>query len=266
MTDPRPGFDLSGRVAAVTGAASGIGRASAEMLAAAGATVACCDVDLEGAKETVRRIEAAGGVGEASLVDVADREQVDAFVAGIVEGHGRLDVMANVAGIIVNNLVVDTTEEELDRVLGVNLKGVFFGCQAAARVMTAQGSGSIVNMASAAIDAPREGLISYALAKAGVAQLTKTLAMEVGPSGVRVNAVAPGFVITGMTGRHFTADDGTIDEAVKEATVAPMRDRSALRAIGDPDDIAYAVLYLASDAARFMTGQAINVTGGVYMG
>jgi 3-oxoacyl-[acyl-carrier protein] reductase len=265
MTDPRAAFDLMGRVAIVTGAASGIGAASASMLGAAGATVVCADIDPDGAAATANAIEAAGGRSSAQRTDVSRRAEVDELVAGTVATHGRLDVMANIAGIIETDLVVDVPEEDLDRILAVNLKGVFFGCQAAARVMVEQGSGSIVNMASGAIDTPAEGIVSYAIAKAGVAQLTKTLAMEVGPAGVRVNSVAPGFVMTAMTGRHFTNPDGTADEARREATVAPMRDMAPLRSVGEPDDIAYAVVYLASDAARFVTGQILRPNGGVSM-
>lgn len=265
MTDPRAAFDLDGRVAVITGAGSGIGRASAAMLAAAGAAVVCGDIDLAAAEATAKEITDSSGRAHAVATDVTRRSDVEALVSAAVETYGHLDVMANIAGIIVTNSVVDTPEDELDHVLGTNLKGVFFGCQAAARVMMEQGSGSIVNMSSGAIDVPREGLVSYAIAKAGVAQLTKTLAVEVGPHGVRVNAVAPGFIITPMTGRHFTRPDGTVDEALREATVTPMADQSALRKVGDPDDIAYAVLYLASDAARFVTGQIIRPNGGVAM-
>jgi 3-oxoacyl-[acyl-carrier protein] reductase len=120
-------------------------------------------------------------------------------------------------------------------------------------------------MASGAIDVPRETIVCYAMAKAAVAQLTKTLAVEVGPSGVRVNAIAPGLIVTGMTSRHWVRDDGTVDESLKEHALAPMRERAPLGTVGEPDDIAYAVLYLASDAAKFVTGQIIRPNGGVAM-
>jgi 3-oxoacyl-[acyl-carrier protein] reductase len=173
--------------------------------------------------------------------------------------------MGNIAGIMQESLVVDTEESELDRVLGINLKGVFFGCQAAARVMTAQGSGSIVNMSSGAIDSPREGLVGYAMAKAAVAQLTKTLAVEVGPSGVRVNAIAPGYIVTSMTRQRYTRPDGSIDETVRAPLLEGLRERSALRRVGEPDDVAAAVLYLASDASSFVTGQVLRPNGGISM-
>jgi len=251
-------FRLDGRVAVVTGAGSGIGRATAGALASAGASVVCADIDMDAAEATARTIG-----GRAVRTDVSSRAEVEQLVAGAVDDLGRLDVMCNVAGIIHQSTVVDTDEADLDRVMAVNLKGVFFGCQAAARVMVDQGRGSIVNMASGAIDTPAPGLVCYAMAKAAVAQMTKTLAVEVARKGVRVNAIAPGLIVTAMTGRHFTKPDGTIDEALREATLQPMRERSPLGMVGDPDDIAYAVLYLASDAARFVTGQILRPNGGI---
>ena len=252
-------FDLTGRVAVVTGAASGIGRASAERLAEAGATVVCADRDVDGATVTADRVESAGGVADVIGVDVTDGEQVDALVAVSVDRHGRLDVMANVAGIMHRSTVLETTDADLDRVLAVNLKGVFHGCQAAARVMVEQGSGSIVNMASAAVDQPAPGLACYGMAKAALVQLTKVLATEVGPQGVRVNAVAPGFIDTNMTLGQIP------DEEAKAALADRMSRGTPLRAVGEADDIAYAVLYLASDASKFMTGQILRPNGGVAM-
>ncbi|HEY5698007.1 MAG TPA: SDR family NAD(P)-dependent oxidoreductase [Acidimicrobiales bacterium] len=258
-------FDLTGRVALVTGAASGIGRASAERMAEAGATVVCADRDAEGATITARQITGAGGQADSVSLDVTDAEEVEAVVQGAVERHGRLDVMANVAGIIHTSTVLETQESDLDRLLAVNLKGVFFGCQSAGRVMVAQGSGSIVNMASAAIDQPAPRLAPYGMAKAALVQLTKVLATEIGPIGVRVNAVAPGYIVTGMTNRAWVAEDGTEDEEAKAAVTAQMAKGAPLRTVGEPDDIAYAVLYLASDASKFMTGQILRPNGGVAM-
>lgn len=263
MTELLPAFSLAGRVAVVTGAASGIGRASAQLLAAAGAAVVCADVNEEGAAETAVGIERAGGSALARAVDVASRSDVEDLVSSSVAAFGRLDVMCNIAGIMHESTVLETEEADLDRVLAVNLKGVFFGCQAAGRVMVAQGSGSIINMASGAIDAPAPRIVCYAIAKAGVNQLTKTFAVELGPMGVRVNAIAPGFVITGMTGRHFRLPDGSVDPGRFEKATAPMRRASPLGLVGEPEDIAYAVLYLASDAARFVTGQTLRPNGGV---
>ena len=252
-------FDLTDRVAIVTGAASGIGRASAERMAEAGATVVCADRDEDGATITAEHITGAGGRADVVPVDVTDREQLEALVHVAVDRYGRLDVMANVAGIMHRSTVLETTEEDLDRLLAINLKGVFFGCQAAGRVMTEQGSGSIVNMASAAVDQPAPGLVCYGMAKAGLVQLTKVMATEVGPQGVRVNAVAPGVLDTAMTLGQLP------DEASKQALADRMSKSTPLRAVGEPDDIAYAVLYLASDASKFMTGQILRPNGGVAM-
>jgi 3-oxoacyl-[acyl-carrier protein] reductase len=265
MTDPRDSFDLDGRVAVITGAGSGIGAASARMLAAVGATVVCADFNADSAAAVAKSIVADGGNATSALCNVSVRTEVEDLVQSAVAEHGRLDVMGNIAGIIHESLVVDTDEADLDRVLATNLKGVFFGCQSAARVMIEQGSGSIINMSSGAIDSPAATIACYAMAKAAVAQLTKTLATEVGSWGVRVNAIAPGFIVTGMTRRHFARADGSIDEEMKEAVLAPMRERSTLGRVGEPDDIAYAVLYLASDASSFMTGQILRPNGGVAM-
>jgi 3-oxoacyl-[acyl-carrier protein] reductase len=247
----------------VTGAGSGIGRASAAMLAAVGAHVVCADVNADAADATAKQIVADGGAASGARVDVTSSREVDALVDDAFAEHGRLDVMCNIAGIMHNSLVVDTDDADLDRVLAVNLKGVFYGCRAAARVMTRQGSGSIINMSSGAIDTPAPTIVCYAMAKAGVAQMTKTLAVEAGPSGVRVNAIAPGWIVTGMTGRHFTNPDGTIDEERLAAVSQPMRNAAPLGRVGEPDDIAYAVLYLASDASSFVTGQILRPNGGL---
>ena len=258
-------FRVDGRVAVVTGAGSGIGRASAEALAGAGAHVVCADVVASSAEATAEGITAAGGSAEVVGLDVADRHAVERTAAGTVERHGSLDIGCNIAGIMVEGPMVDTAEEDLDRILAVNLKGVYFGCQSAARAMVAQGRGSIVNASSAAADAPSPGISAYAACKAAVVQMTRSLAVEVGRAGVRANAVAPGFVLTGMTGRYFVRPDGTVDEAMRDAVVEPLRRHAPLRRIGEVEDIAAAVLYLASDASSFVTGQVIRPNGGVAM-
>ena len=246
-------FRLDGRVAVVTGAAGGIGRATALVLAEAGARVAIADVDEAGLNET------ASLMADALVVrtDVSQKADVEELVGRTVRELGRLDVMANIAGIILGSPLVSTEEAELDRILAINLKGVFFGCQAALAAMIEQGSGSIVNMTSTAIDQPTAGHASYSISKAGVAMLTRVAAQEAGPRGVRVNAVAPGFVVTPMTTRA--------DPTEMDAMVSAMRKRSPIGAIGDPADIANAVLYLASDASRFVTGQILRANGGVAM-
>jgi len=261
----RQAFDLSGRVALVTGAGSGIGRTTAEVLAGAGATVVCADIVAERAEETARAIADTGGPARGVRVDVADRNAIGALVDQVVAEHGSLDVMCNIAGIMIDSEIIDLQPEDFDRILSVNLKGVLYGCQAAGRAMVAQGNGSIINMASTAVLAPSPGIGPYAICKAGVAQLTQSMAVEVGRKGVRVNSVAPGFVPTNMTARYYTKDDGSIDEEAKAAVLAPMAKYAPLRRVGETTDIAYCVLYLASDASSFVTGQLLSPNGGVAM-
>ncbi len=259
-------FRVDGKVAVVTGAGSGIGKASALALAGAGAEVVCADIVEDTARDTAAEITAAGGAAEGVRLDVSRRLDVDALAERVAAERGGIHVWCNIAGIMVEGPFLDAPEEDLDRILAVNLKGVFFGCQAAGRVMVGQpGGGSIINTSSAAADAPSPNVVSYAICKAGVVQMTKSLAYEVGRKHVRVNAVAPGFVLTGMTGRYFVRPDGTVDEEMQEAVIAPMKKYTPLREIGEPEDIAAAVLYLASDASKFMTGQVLRPNGGVAM-
>jgi 3-oxoacyl-[acyl-carrier protein] reductase len=261
----RGAFDLSGRVALVTGAGSGIGRTTAEVLAAAGATVVCADINLAGARETATGITEAGARAESAQLDVAARGATAALVEGVVTRHGALHVMCNIAGIMIDSSIIDLDPDEFDRILSVNLKGVLYGCQAAGKVMVAQGAGSIINMASAAVLAPSPGIGPYAICKAGVAQLTQSMAVEVGRRGVRVNTVAPGFIPTNMTARYYTDPDGTVNEETKAAMLAPMAKFAPLRRVGATSDIGYCVLYLASDASSFVTGQLLSPNGGVAM-
>lgn len=241
-------FDVSGKVAIVTGAASGIGQATARLLKEGGAIVVGADVQ----------------PGADVVMDVSDRAQVDALVGDVVKQHGRLDAMCNIAGIMIDTSIVDLTDEQLDRLFAVNLRGVLYGCQAAACAMKETG-GSIVNLASSAIDQPAAGVGLYAMAKAALTMMTKTLAMEVGKDGIRVNAVAPGFVITGMTGRWFTRDDGSVDEETRDRVTAMMAKGSPLGRVGHPDDVAHAIQFLVSDASSWMTGQILRPNGGVTM-
>jgi 3-oxoacyl-[acyl-carrier protein] reductase len=255
-------FDVSGLVAVVTGAGSGIGRGTAIHLAAAGATVVCADIDAASAAATA---EAAGAGSYPVPTDVTQRGCVERLVNGVIERHGRVDAMCNIAGIITESPLLELSEGEFDRMTAVNLKGVLFGCQAAGRAMAAAGRGAIVNMSSAVVDRPAASFGAYATTKAGVAQLTKTLAVELGPRGVRVNAVAPGVIVTAMTERHYTRADGTIDEEGRAARLAALRAVSPLGTVGTPEDIANVVRYLLSEAARFVTGQVFRVNGGAMM-
>ena len=251
---PLTAYDLTGRTAFVTGAAGGIGRASAVLLAEAGARVHCADRDPDGLHGTAALIKDRGGTAHVHVLDVTDRPRL----GDAVRSCGRLDVLAAIAGIMHSSPVLETREEDLDRVLNVNFKGVLYACQEAARLMLAQGTGgSIVTMASGAVDTGGAGLLCYGAAKAAVVQLTKTLATEVGPRGIRVNAIAPGWVRTPMTDRH--------DREAQAHTESVMARRAPLGRVGEPDDIAHAVLYLASDASAFTTGQIVRPNGGVAM-
>ena len=258
-------FDLSGRTAVITGGGGGIGRETALVLAEAGANVVVGDVKEAGLRDTIGMAEDIGGKGLAVPTDVTKKAQVEALVAAARDQFGSVDIMCNVAGIIRNNLVVDTPEDELDAVLAVNLKGVYFGCQAAAAVMIQQRRGSIINFASTGMDSPVPTISCYALTKAAVAMLTRTLATEVGQYGVRVNAMAPGFTDTPMTQRWFTNDDGTVDSSKRDELWTMRGAQAPLNCIGTARDQALGVLYLASDAARFVTGQVMRINGGVSM-
>ncbi|MEW2355712.1 glucose 1-dehydrogenase [Spirillospora sp. NPDC029432] len=264
-TELERAFDLTGRTAVVTGAASGIGRQACITFAQAGADIVLTDVAESGLRATAGAVRALGRAATAVPADVTDRAAVDGVARAALDGHGRIDVWANVAGVIRYGPIVDTPEEELDLVLDVNLKGTYWGCAAAARAMTARKAGSIINVASTGMDTATPGISCYAMSKAAVATLTRTLAAEVGPHGVRANTVAPGWVPTGMTERYWVGDDGTVDEAKREQIFADRAAHTPLRTIGEPSDIAWAMLYLAADASRFVTGQVLRANGGASM-
>lgn len=251
---PVTAYDLTGRTAFVTGAAGGIGRASAVLLADAGATVHCADRDAPGLRATAALIEDRGGTAHTHHLDVTDRARLSRAVASCAE----LDVMAAVAGIMHRSTVLETRDEDLDRVLAVNFRGVLYACQEAARRMIAgRTGGSIVTMASGAVDTGGPGLLCYSAAKAAVVQLTRTLATELGGHGIRVNAVAPGWIRTPMTARDDTATQKGAEERMSRL--------SPLGRVGEPEEVAHAVLYLASGASSFTTGQILRPNGGVAM-
>lgn len=263
--DPGAAFDLTDRVAVVTGAASGIGRAAAILFAQSGADVVIADVREDGLSETAAAVLETGRAVVPVVANVAVRIEIEALVQTALDRFDRIDVMANVAGIIRNALFIDVTEEDLDELIAINQKGVFYGCQAAARAMATRGGGSIINIASAGMDSPAPGISVYAMTKAAVAMMTRSLAIEMGPVGIRVNTVAPGFTDTGMTQRHWKDDAGNVDAPAREAIWDQMSSQVPLGTIGQPEDIAYAMLYLACDASRFVTGQVIRPNGGVAM-
>ncbi|MCT9090851.1 SDR family oxidoreductase [Streptomyces sp. ASQP_92] len=251
---PLTAYDLSERTAFVTGAAGGIGRASALLLAEAGATVHCADRDEAGLDETRALIAKAGGTAHLHPLDVSDRAQVKAAL----DAAGPVHILAAIAGIMHTGSVLDTEDADLDRVLAVNFRGVLHACQDAARSMIAHGiRGSLVTMASGAVDTGRPGLFCYSVSKVAVVQLTRTLACELGPHGIRVNAVAPGWIRTPMTDQHAAREQEQIESMMLRL--------SPLGRLGRPEDVAQAVLYLAADSSEFTTGQILRPNGGVSM-
>lgn len=255
-------FDLTGRTAVVTGGASGIGEATAQVLAGAGANVVAGDIDADGVERTAAGIIQSGGAAVGMRTDVTKRADVDALVDRGVSEFGRVDIICNVAGIAMDGLIKDATEEQFDRVMAINAKGTLFGCQAGLRVMSEQKSGSIINVSSTAVDTPAPKYGLYAMTKAAVAQLTMTLAIEAGRYGIRVNTIAPGATITPFTARHAYNPDGTLNPEAYEMFVDAMRKISPLRIVGEAIDQAYLVLFLASDASKFCTGQMWRANGG----
>ena len=263
MTTPAELFDLSDRVAIVTGGGSGIGEATAHVLAAAGAHVVVADIDLDAAERVCSHI---GERARARCCDVRDRAAVDALVDTTIAAHRRLDIMVNNAGASFTALVADLDEDLLDAAVALNLKGVLWGCQAALRAMVGGGGGAIVNTSSSAIDVATEGIAAYAMTKAAVAQLTRTLALEAGRHGVRVNAIAPGFTDTNFyEAKKREPRPGEPAVATYQAIVDTVTAQSPLGMVGESIDQAALVLYLASDAGRFVTGQIIRSNGGIAM-
>jgi 3-oxoacyl-[acyl-carrier protein] reductase len=258
-------FSLEGRTAVVTGAAGGIGRQAAITFAQAGADVVLVDREISLLDETETRVKELGVATTSVGADVSSKVSMDEIAGRAVEAHGRLDVWANVAGILQYSPILEYKEHDLRRIIDINLFGTYWGSAAAARVMVPAKRGSIINIASAAADLASPTASGYAISKAGVNQLTRALAAELGPNGVRANAVAPGWIETPMTSHRFTDDFGTVDEEKRAQTLQQFANVAPLRLTGAPTDIAYAMLYLASDASRFVTGQIIRPNGGIAM-
>ena len=242
---------FTGRVGLVTGAGSGIGRATARLLAARGAAVVAGDVDLKSAAATVELIREAGGRAEPCRVDVTRADEVDGAVGLARQGFDRLDVVINCAGILRQSPLETTSEAEWQEVLAVNLTGAFLVTRAALAALRAGGGGALVHVASRAAIRAKEHHGAYSAAKAGILQLTQMAALEGAPHGIRVNCVCPGFVDTPMTRDGYGA--GAPDAW---SQICP------LGRPGTPEDVARAMLFLASDEAAFITGVALPVDGG----
>jgi len=244
---------LDGKVALVTGAGRGIGRAVAEKLASEGADLALCDVKVEWLAETEAAVKGMGRKAVSVAADVSKAAEVDAAVEAVQAACGRIDILVNNAGITRDGYLARMSEEDWDAVLDINLKGTFLMSKAVAKLMMKQKSGNIINIASIIGLIGNAGQCNYAASKAGAIALTKSTAKELASRNIRANAIAPGFIETKMT------------EALPEEIRKKMLDAIPMRRFGLPADIAHAVLFLASDASAYLTGQVLSVNGGMVM-
>ena len=245
---------LKGKIAVVTGASRGIGRAVALKLASEGAKVI---INYNGSEamalEVKETIEKNGGNADVVQCDVSDYKACEAFLTEVIKENGRIDILVNNAGITRDGLLMKMSEEDFDKVLSTNLKGAFNTIRFASRQMLKQRSGRIINMASVVGVTGNAGQANYAASKAGIIGLTKATARELASRGITVNAIAPGFIETGMT--------KDLPEKVKEASVSQI----PLGKFGQPEDVAAAAAFLASEEARYITGQVLGVDGGMVM-
>jgi 3-oxoacyl-[acyl-carrier protein] reductase len=245
---------LKGKVALVTGGSRGIGRAICVRLAGAGAFVFVNYArNEEAARETLRLIGAAGGEGNLARFDVAQYKEATEVIAGLIQDKGRIDILVNNAGESRDGLLVRMKELDWDRVIETNLKGAFNCCRAVSYAMMKRRGGRIINLSSIVALSGNAGQANYSASKAGVIGLTKSLARELGPRGICVNAVAPGLIATDMTSAMTEEQREKVLEAIP------------LFRLGTPDDVAGVVLFLASDEAGYITGQVVGVNGGLYM-
>ena len=248
---PTSSHRLAGKVSLITGAAQGIGLATALKFAQEGAIVVVCDVKQNAVDDTVKKCHALGAQALGFVVDVTQREMVDATVKAVLAQFGRIDVLVNNAGITQDARLQKMTLEQFDRVIDVNLRGVFHCAQAVTDTMVAQGSGVILNASSVVGIYGNFGQTNYAATKFGVIGFTKTWSRELGPKGIRVNAVAPGFIAT------------PILSTIPEKVIDEMMDRVPLKRLGQPEDIANVYAFLASDEAAYINGTVIEVAGGL---
>ena len=242
---------LQNKVSLITGAAQGIGLATARRFAQEGAIVIVCDIKPEAVEDATRQCQALGAQTAGFVLDVTDRARVDEVVKQVLDRFGRIDVLVNNAGITQDARLQKMTIEQFDRVIDVNLRGVFHCSQAVADAMVRQGSGVILNASSVVGVYGNFGQTNYAASKFGVIGFTKTWSRELGPKGIRVNAVAPGFVATPIL--------GTIPEKV----IAELEHRVPLGRLGQPEEIASVYAFLASDDASYVNGAVLEVSGGL---
>jgi 3-oxoacyl-[acyl-carrier protein] reductase len=247
----RISVDLTDQVAIVTGAARGLGRAISVSLAGAGAKVACIDVNAATLAETIEAIRSAGGTAEPMECDVTNGSRVDEVVEKVVEKWGGLHILVNNAGITRDNLIMRMKDDQWDSVLSINLKGTFLFTRAACKPMMKGRRGRIINIASVSGLMGNPGQVNYSASKAGVIGLTRTVARELAGRNITVNAIAPGFIATEMT------------SALGEEMLASVRKEIPLGRLGEPQDVADAVLYLACEAGGFITGHVLTVDGGL---
>jgi len=246
-------MELQNKVALITGGAQGIGKTISEELVQNGAHVVLGDVNLEAAQATAEAINNNGGSASAVKIDVSNPAEVKQVFDSILKDKKPIDIMINNAGITRDGLMIRMKEADWDRVLNINLKGTFLCSQQAAKQMMKQKSGAIVNIASIVGVMGNFGQANYSASKAGVIGLTKTLAREVASRGIRVNAVAPGFIDTEMT--------RVLDESVRQSLI----EQIPMAKLGLPEDVARCVAFLVSDRSSYITGQVINVNGGMLM-
>ncbi len=248
---------LQDKVCLVTGAARGIGEACARRFAAEGAKVVIGDINAEGALAVAASINESGGDCMGLACDVSDKNQIEELVATAVEAHGRLDVaLANAAQLHMSD-ILDTSEDDYDRIMAVNLKGFFLTDQAAARQMAAQTArgekgGSIINMSSIQVDITLPNILTYSMSKGGIRSLTISASLALADKGVRVNAIAPGSIGTDMVAQLM------VDEAARVKIMS----RTPLGRLGEPDEVASLAVFLASDEAAYITGETITIDGG----
>lgn len=246
-------MSLSGKIALITGGARGIGRSISMKLAKEGADIIVSDVNLEGAKETAKEIEGMGRKSIAVEADISVLEKAEDMVAKGIDKFGKIDILVNNAGVTKDGLLLRMKKEDWDFVLNINLTGAFNCSKAVARHMVKQKTGNIVNISSVVGVMGNAGQANYVSSKAGLIGLTKALARELAPRGIRVNAVAPGFIDTEMT--------KSLSEDVRNRLISQI----PLTRLGQPEDIADCVKFLVSDEADYITGQVINVNGGMLM-